>query len=123
MFEDAGGGIGELTDQPQGAVEIEQIVVGKLLAVQQPGRRQVRPAAVRLDIEGGSLMRVFAIAQRLALREVESKTSGKFGVRAARPRLDLCAEIAGDGPVVSGRRLEGGEWQGRGEVERRPAGA
>ena len=33
VLEDRGGGLGEVTDQPQGAVEVEQVVVRQLLAV------------------------------------------------------------------------------------------
>ena len=55
--------IGELADDRQGAVEIEEIVVGKLLAVQLPRGDHVGPVAVGPGIEGRLLMGILAVAE------------------------------------------------------------
>ena len=47
VLEDARGRLGEHPDQPQGAVEVEQVVVRQLLAVQDLGGRQVAALGVR----------------------------------------------------------------------------
>ena len=59
-------GLGEFAHQVQGAVEIEDVVVRQLLAVQHLGRGDAGMRDVRLDVEGGRLVRVLAVAQRSA---------------------------------------------------------
>ena len=103
MLEDAGRGLGELPDQPQGTVEVEQVVVGQLLAV--PDRRRSPgsgPRRRRLHVERGLLVRVLAVSQRRAEREAKLERLGKRRGRiAASGARDGRLQVIGDRP---GRR-------------------
>ena len=56
----AAGGLIELLDQLPGRVQVHQIVVGKLLALQLLGARD---PALPVGIERGLLVRILAVAQ------------------------------------------------------------
>ena len=63
-------------DQLEGGVGIEQVVVGKLLALKLLRRGHARPP-VAGDVEGGCLMRVLAIAQPLAQPALDRQPLGE----------------------------------------------
>ena len=106
MLEDAGRRLGELADQSQRTVEIEQVVVGELLAVPQLRGRQVGPAGRRLDIERGLLVGVFAVPQRLPQTETQVKPIGK-SARIVGRRAHDPAKVIGDGLIVRTGCAEG----------------
>ena len=103
----------------QRAVEIEQVVVRQLFAVQLLGGQHADAAAARRDIDGALLMRVFAVAQLgLSRSEARNMAGGKVASGS-----DVAAEPGRDGRVVAGRvgKRRGGQFFA--EFERGPAGA
>ena len=56
--------LGELADDRQRAVEIQEIVVRKLLAVKLMGRDQIRTRRAGPGVESPALVRILAVAQR-----------------------------------------------------------
>src|SRR3989442_1402174 len=63
VLDDHGGGRGELAHRPPGGVEVEEVVVRQLLALELPGARHGSGVLVGVEIEGRLLVRVLAIAQ------------------------------------------------------------
>ena len=60
MFDDGRGRIGEFLDELPGGIEINQVVVGQLLAVKLPGScNPARPVGV----QRGLLMRVLPVSK------------------------------------------------------------
>ena len=108
VLEDARRRPGELADQPQCAVEVEQVVVRELLAVAELRGRQVGPGGLRLDIEarpaGGGSRRIAAAG---AASNRRSSCSGN-GVGIAWPASSTTRlKIIGDRLVVTTGRAEG----------------
>ena len=62
VLDDHGGRLGELADQVQGAIEIEDVVERQLLAVQHLGGGDAGVRDAGLDVERGLLVRVLAVA-------------------------------------------------------------
>ena len=91
MLDDAGGRLAELADDLQGGVEVEQVVVRQLLAVQGLGGGERGGGRLRLDVKGGSLVGVFAVTQRRATLELQCEPRGKIRVFLA--RCEIAAEI------------------------------
>ncbi len=119
MLEDAGGRLGEHPDQPQGAVEVQEVVVGKFLAVKHLGGREIGTPGVRIDVEGRLLVRVLSIAERLPKRKGEVRaTAGNFAAGLS-PALRDPGEVVGDRPVVGARPRERGLGQPAAGLERR----
>ena len=88
------GGRVELRDGLEGGVGVVQVVVGQLLALHLRGGGDAGPRrAVR--VEGGALVRVLAVAQRLLQRAGEGEARREV---LAAP----CREPAGDRRVVGG---------------------
>ena len=102
MLDDHGRGHGELAHEIQGAVEIENVVVRQLLAVQHLGGGDRTRACGRLNVEPRLLMRVLAVAQLVLALEAQ--------VEAAWPGLaagaDPACKVAADGLIVGGRARE-----------------
>jgi hypothetical protein len=87
----------EFAHEPERRIDVDDVVVGELLAVQLLDGREETP------VECGLLMRVLAVAQvlRLVQREVERLAERRFRAAGAR------AEVVGDGAVEARRGLEG----------------
>ncbi len=66
VLDDDDGGFGELGDALEGGVGVVEVVVGQFLALHLPGGGDPGPRAG--GVEGGVLVRVLAVAQRLAQR-------------------------------------------------------
>ncbi len=99
MLDDRGGGLIELLDQLPGRVQIHQVVVGKLLALELLGAGD-SAAAVR--IQRGLLMRILAVPQIQSARRANVQ-------ERRQPRLLLdshrCQPRA-DGAIVRRRQRE-----------------
>ena len=100
VLDDGRCGLLEFLDQLPGGVQIHQVVVGELLALQLLGARD---AALAAGIERGLLMRILAVAQieraRRANVEKRGQTGFIFGAHASQARAD--------GAVVRGGQREG----------------
>src|SRR5262249_22779618 len=68
VLDDGNGGTGELAGELPRGVEIHQIVVGELLALKLFAAGDARAAT---SVEGGRLVRVFAVAQVHDLRDAQ----------------------------------------------------
>src|SRR5690606_17936290 len=92
-----GGGLGrvELGNELEGGVGVIDIVVGERLALGLGGGGHARTVLAGL-VEGGPLMRVFAIAHHFAQR------AGKAAIGDVL-EIDLAGEPARDGAVIGGR--------------------
>ena len=90
-----GRGAWQRADDRQGAVQIQQIVVRQLLAMQLPGRDKIR-AGRGQRIERSALVRILAVAQFHFSPQHERQRRGKVG---APGRLH---EILGDRLIVFG---------------------
>lgn len=108
VLDDDGAGEVELADEIHGGVEIEEVVVGEFLAVELLCGSEGTGFGVAFDIEGGSLVGIFAVAEGTLLVE------GKVELR----RVVTCrflggdaVEVLGDGGVIAGGHLEGGEGE------------
>jgi hypothetical protein len=71
MFHHARGRRRELLDRGQGGVGVEQVDVRKLLAVELTGVCNGRLGRLLIGIQGGGLVGVFAVAERLGFLEPE----------------------------------------------------
>ena len=69
MLDDGDGGLLEFLHQRPGGVEIDEIVVGKLLALKLFRAGEARHRLTGRNIERCGLMRIFAVAHRLAAFE------------------------------------------------------
>ena len=90
-------GAGEFANQIQRTIEIENVVIGQLLAVQHLGRGDRCVPATRFGVEGGALVRILAVAQGLQFGERKVQALGP-----ARVRADLLRKIPSDGGIVRG---------------------
>ena len=102
VLDDGDGGRIELAHQPIGRVGIGQVVVARLLALDQRGLGHTGGRR-GIDVEGSDLMGVLAIAQHLAAGAAEGEAGGEAVVVC----IGLRPEAAGDGGVISGRAREG----------------
>src|SRR5262249_6143943 len=105
VLDDHGGRLGELADEIEGAVEVEQVVVRQLLAVQCLGSRDAGGTLATLGVERRLLMRVFSITQGAALLEGQVERGGGTG-GGRRPPPGPGARGA------DGGRLGRGAWEG-----------
>jgi hypothetical protein len=103
MITAAGGG--ELRAQLHGGVEVEQVVVRELLALQHLGLRQRRTHRALDGVEGGLLVRVLAVAEHALAVERGVQRLREVGQGAG--GLVDAAEVPGDGTVVRGGVREG----------------
>src|SRR5262249_24427018 len=88
------GSIGKLEEQRKRGVEVEQIVVGELLALEnlRLGEGDARwPGG--FSVEAGELVRIFAVAQRLRLLVGQRQRVGK-------QLAGLGEQIDGEGGVL-----------------------
>ncbi len=97
VLEDGHGGLLKLADQVSGGGDVDDVVVGKFLAL------KLLEALVEAPVERGLLVRVLAVAQLLRQRHFQAQALGQADVRALG---DLALQIGGDGPVVGGGALE-----------------
>ena len=112
LDDDRGGGLEE-PGEPRGAVEIEEVVVGELLPAEllEPGEADTRAGR---GVERRRLVRIFAVAQREALLELEGETGGeRSGIGGAGRRGQGPGRGLGDEPGMAGhpsgdRRVVGG---------------
>ena len=105
MLHDGAGGPVELEHGGQGGVEINDVVVGKLLAAELPRACQRDSPEVRVGIERSGLVRVLSVAQRLQAVVAENERGGELLERLF--LLEVAAHPAIDGGVVGGGVLEG----------------
>ena len=108
VLEDGDGRVFVLADELRGGGNVEDVVVGKLLAV------ELLEVFLEITVERRFLMRVLAVAKTADQRQRE------FVVRAGfRPRV--ASEIRGDGGIVGGGGLEDFQCQLLAQLERRVA--
>ena len=111
-----GGRLGEIADDRQRAVEVEQVVVRKLLAVQLPGGDDAGPVAVgprRRGPPAGAGSRRSAAPSCACRPMVIVPGNG--------PSAVVAGEEVGDGPIVAGRVGEGLAGQPAAQLQRRAA--
>ena len=105
VLDDRRGRRGELGADPQRRVEVEQVVVGQLLALQHLRARQRRAGARPVErVERRLLVRVLAVAQRARQRAADVQRLGEVGGRRVGRREP--AEVRRDRAVVGGRVRE-----------------
>ena len=102
--------VAELAHGGEGCIQVDQVVVAELLALQLAG---TAPARFWLAVPGGALVRVFAVAQALAGRQAQLQR-GRVGILGGHPAADR---------RVVGRRVGKGRQgqlapQGRGDAGR-----
>ena len=89
----------EAAGRPPCRIEVEDVVVGQLLAAKH--RATKRPRARAPAVVGGGLVRVFAVAQRLGKRQTQrelcgqGRCEGAGRVVAREPVMDGSVVIAG----------------------------
>ena len=89
----------ELAHGGEGRVQVDQVVVAELLALELAG---APPAGLGLAVPGGALVRVFAVAQALAGRQSQIQRCGRRGLLESLLR-QARADPAADRRVVGGR--------------------
>ena len=95
-------GSAKLADDRQGAVQVQQVVVGKLLAVELPGGDHAGAGGVGPGVEGRLLVRVLAVAQHRPCA-----SSAMVIVPGKGPSAVCAGKEVGDRPIVArpcGRR-------------------
>ena len=104
MLDDDDGGFVVLADSLERGVGIEEVVVGELFALHEPGAAEggCRGGAK----EGGGLVRILAVTEGCVLLERDKEPLRDNGIRRA-----AAAEVGGDGGVVGGGVGEGLERQ------------
>ena len=105
VLQDDHGGLVELAHERPAGVGVEDVVVGKLLAVELLGVHEaVLALEVGQTVEGGFLMRVLAVAQPLLLDHVQVVVVGELAFALCFEGVVLLGELlehpVGDGPVV-----------------------
>ena len=111
VLQDDHGGLVELAHERPAGVGVEDVVVGKLLAVELLG---VHEAVLALEVgqavERRFLMRVLAVAQPLLLDHVQVVVVGELAFALCFEGVALLGELlehpVGDGAVVGARGLE-----------------
>ena len=96
VLDDSCDWIVEFERELPGGIQIHQVVIGELLAVQLPCAGD---AGVAGCVQGSGLMRVFAIAQRGGTRSREAERYGQCGGRSR--SIDL-RQASGDSGIVGG---------------------
>ncbi len=110
LDDDAGRPLVELLDALQGRVRVADVVVGELLALDLGGGGHTGLSPIRLlaslDIEGGRLVGVLAVAHALAFAELEVE-GARQSLRLLFRVLNDSPQVIGDGPVIGGGMFEG----------------
>src|SRR5208337_4130134 len=117
VFQDARGSLGEQPDQPQSAVQVEHVVIGKLLAVEHRRRAEIGASCPGVNVEGRALVRILAVTQR-ALTEEPGKQDGREEARLANLARRLL-EVGSDHRVVPRGLVEGRQSQRATKIARR----
>ena len=114
MLDDHAGRLDEALHAFQRGVGVGHVVVGEFLALQLHGGGHAGLALLRLDVEGGDLVRVLAVAHFLRLDELAvegaRELAAAFGAQGLGALVDG-AQVVGDHAVVGGGVLEGLEGQ------------
>ena len=76
MLDDDGGGLGEFLDEFEGAVQVDKVVITEFLAVQLLGGGGAGLIDLGFSVEGGRLVGVLAVAERL---HFAAQSLGKSG--------------------------------------------
>ena len=111
VLDDDDGGLVEFLGQLPAGVEIDEVVEAEFLALELGCAGDAEAGAV--GVEGGALVGVFAVAQRLGEREVDAEGRGKcvsvsaLQAAAGRGGFGDLVEGIGDGGVVGGGGGEG----------------
>ena len=108
VLDDGDGGLIEFLREFPAGVEVDEVVVAELLALDLESRGNAGAGAVA--IEGGALMGILAVAQRLGQRVGDAQHEGKFvagegGIAGSRG-LDALERV-GDGGIVGAGNTEG----------------
>ena len=93
--------VAELTHRGEGSLEIKDVVVAELLALELLARTQACP---RLGVPGGALVGIFAVAQALARGQLQAERAGAL-------RCQLRTQPLADGGVVLSGVAEGFQGQ------------
>ena len=104
VFDDHGRRLGELADDGQGAVQVQEVVVGKLFAVELLGRNDRGAARPGIAVQSRLLVRILAIAEH------DLASQAKMQRRRERAFAPLVGKIVGDHAIVGsrvGERLAG----------------
>ena len=101
VLDDRGRRGGEIADNGQRAVEVQEVVEGQLLAVELLGGDEVGAGGAGVAVEGRLLVGVLAVTQHALALQAQVQRAGEraLGRRAG--------EIVGNDPVVGGRVGEG----------------
>ena len=103
----AAAGTLELAHQPPRRVEVEQVVVGQLLAVQLHGAREQVRAHADLLVVGGALVRVLAVGEVEHLLERGHEVLGEVVLALGEPARDrgVVAAVTPNASVASASRV------------------
>ena len=113
MLDHHGSRIAKIADHGQGAVEVQQVVVGKLFAVELASGHHAGPFASGSRINGRFLVRILAVAKHLLPLEPKVQRAGES------PLGRHAGEIVGNGPIVKRRVGEGLASQLPPQIQRR----
>ena len=106
MLDDDAGGRFEAAGAFPGGVGVRDVVVGQFLALQLAVVAQQAGLTLRVDVEGGGLVRVLAVAQGLLLLDLQGQGAGPFVAGRHGFLLglgvDQAGQVGGDGAVVGG---------------------
>ncbi|KAG0922895.1 hypothetical protein G6F31_019728 [Rhizopus arrhizus] len=84
-------------------IRIGDVVVGQFLALQLAVVAQQAGRTLRVHVEGGGLVRILAVAQRLLLLDLQGQRAGPFGARRdrflGRFGFGQAGQVGGDGAV------------------------
>ena len=117
VLDDDGGRLGELADNRQALSRSEQVVVGKLFAVQLPGDGYAGAAAVGPGVERRLLVRILAVAEHHFARQ----TSVMSGERPLGSAAGEKSAIARSYPAVWAKASPASRRRSSGVVQ--PPGA
>ena len=112
MLDHHRGRLGKLAHDRQRAIEVQQVVVRKLLAVELPGGDHAGAGAVGPGVEGRLLVRVLAVPQHRLPRQ------GRRDRARERPLGHRPGKEVGDGPIVAGGVGEGLAGQATAQLRR-----
>src|SRR5690606_24548643 len=104
VLDDDTGRVCEGLHALEGGVGVGYVVVAQFFALQLFGGGHAGFFRVALGIEGGALVRVFAVTHVLNLHELGVEGTGEVGVVVIR---GAATQVVGDGTVVTGGVLEG----------------
>ena len=106
VLDDGDGRLGEVEGGAQGGVGVDEVVVAHGLAVQLVGLGDARGGGL-VHVQGGLLVRVFAVAEDLGTLQREAGVGGPVDDAVAVFVEELAGGPGGHGVVVGGGVREG----------------